>query len=123
MTSGMGVKGTQGRCYGFYSDFKECQVRCGADIRFVAVVSSPPMYSLAIFLVLQGKVREELSNSREDINVKRILVSEMCSPHRDDYFECLHGFKENVRLSTVMNELAKQEYEAKRGPPPDPHHH
>jgi hypothetical protein len=27
MASGLGVRGTMGRCYGFWSDFKQCKVR------------------------------------------------------------------------------------------------
>ena len=54
--------------------------------------------------------------------MKRILVSEMCDPHRVDYFECLHGFRQNLRIKQVLDEMDKQEYEAKHGPPPDPHH-
>jgi len=27
MASGMGVRGTVGRCYGFFADFQECSVR------------------------------------------------------------------------------------------------
>lgn len=26
MASGMGVRGTMGRCYGFFADYKQCQV-------------------------------------------------------------------------------------------------
>jgi hypothetical protein len=70
----------------------------------------------------QEKVHDELKDSREDTSVKRILVSEMCYPHRADYFECLHGSKENARISRVLTELEKQEYEAKHGPRPDAHH-
>ena len=29
MSSGMGVRGTIGRCYGFFADYKQCQVRSG----------------------------------------------------------------------------------------------
>jgi hypothetical protein len=34
---------------------------------------------------------------------------------REDYFECLHGRKENLRIKTVMAELKKQERESKHG--------
>lgn len=27
MASGMGVRGTMGRCYGFFADYKDCTVR------------------------------------------------------------------------------------------------
>jgi hypothetical protein len=63
-----------------------------------------------------------LKESREDVAVKRILVGRVCEPHRVDYFECLHGFKENIRIKTVMDEIEKQEYEAKYGSPPGPNH-
>jgi hypothetical protein len=32
MASGMGVRGTIGRCYGFFADFKQCQVSGCAQI-------------------------------------------------------------------------------------------
>jgi hypothetical protein len=62
--------------------------------------------------------REDLKASREDNSVKRILVDGVCDPHRIDYFECLHGFKENKRIKAVMDEMKRQEYEARHGPPP-----
>jgi hypothetical protein len=88
----------------------------------ILVISRVLTLYVLTFVQMKAKVRDELKDSREDINVKRILVSEMCDPHRVDYFECLHGFKENVRMSKILNELEKQEYEAKHGPPPDSHH-
>jgi hypothetical protein len=38
-----------------------------------------------------------------------------CIAMREDYFECLHGRKENLRIKTVMAELKKQEHESKHG--------
>jgi len=40
-----------------------------------------------------------------------------CAASREDYFECLHGKKENKRIQTVLEEQKKQEYEAKYGAP------
>lgn len=94
MTSGMGVKGTQGRCYGFFADLKECQ-----EI-----------------------VRTDLKESKEPISVKRVLVDAVCDPHRMDYFECLHGEKQNRRTQIIIDELNRQEREARYGKPSDKQH-
>lgn len=34
---------------------------------------------------------------------------------REDYFECLHGRKENARVKMILAEQKRQEDEAKRG--------
>jgi hypothetical protein len=72
--------------------------------------------------ILKESVREDLKVSREDISVKRILVDGICDPHRIDYFECLHGFKENHRIKTVMDEMKRQEYEARYATAPEKQH-
>lgn len=71
---------------------------------------------------MKESVREDLKASKEDNSVKRLLIGGICDPHRIDYFECLHSFKENQRINTVMDEMKRQEYEAKYGPPTDKQH-
>jgi hypothetical protein len=41
--------------------------------------------------------------------------------YRDDYFECLHGRKEQARLRTVLQEEKNQQYEARHGKLPVEH--
>lgn len=36
-----------------------------------------------------------------------------CSQRREDYFECLHGGKENERINKVVEEKKRQMAEAK----------
>ena len=40
---------------------------------------------------------------------------------REDYFECLHGRKENARMKMVLAEKKFQEYEEKHGGAPGHH--
>ena len=51
MASGMGVRGTVGRCYGFFADYKECQVRVrvcvcksGSAAAFMSALRNSPYY-------------------------------------------------------------------------------
>jgi hypothetical protein len=67
-------------------------------------------------------VREDLKASKEDYSVKRLILGSICDPHRVDYFECLHGFKANKRIKVVMDEMKRQEDEAKYGPTPNKEH-
>ena len=72
--------------------------------------------------MIKETVREDLKASKEATSVKRLIVGGICDPHRIDYFECLHGFKENKRIQTVVDEMTRQEYEAKYGSPSDKQH-
>ena len=120
----MGVKGTQGRCYGFFADLKECQVKTKFNALLFAMQLSNNSQSVSIesCSCIKETVREDLKASKEDNSVKRLLVGGICDPHRIDYFECLHSFKENQRIKKVMDEMQRQEYEAKYGPPPENQH-
>jgi hypothetical protein len=75
-----------------------------------------------LFFLIQETVREDLKASKEDDSVKRLIVGGICDPHRIDYFECLHSFKENQRMKKVADELTRQEYEAKYGRQADKQH-
>eukprot|EP00526_Cylindrotheca_closterium_P027934 CAMPEP_0113618036 /NCGR_PEP_ID=MMETSP0017_2-20120614/9117_1 /TAXON_ID=2856 /ORGANISM="Cylindrotheca closterium" /LENGTH=78 /DNA_ID=CAMNT_0000527507 /DNA_START=104 /DNA_END=340 /DNA_ORIENTATION=- /assembly_acc=CAM_ASM_000147 len=68
MSSGIGVKGTIGRCYPFYADLRKCVGKKDAD--------SPAV---------------------------------MCWQENEDYFECLHGFKEKKRILQVAAERQRRE--------------
>eukprot|EP00428_Durinskia_dybowskii_P027263 CAMPEP_0170239062 /NCGR_PEP_ID=MMETSP0116_2-20130129/19288_1 /TAXON_ID=400756 /ORGANISM="Durinskia baltica, Strain CSIRO CS-38" /LENGTH=78 /DNA_ID=CAMNT_0010489879 /DNA_START=63 /DNA_END=299 /DNA_ORIENTATION=- len=68
MSSGIGVKGTMGRCYPFYADLRKCVAKKD--------VESP---------------------------------SAMCWAENEDYFECLHGFKEKARIRQVAAERQRRE--------------
>ncbi|KAG7350608.1 hypothetical protein IV203_009968 [Nitzschia inconspicua] len=68
MSSGVGVKGTLGRCYPFYADLKKC---------------------------VQKKTLES--------------PTAMCWAENEDYFECMHGFKEKARILQVAAERKRRE--------------
>eukprot|EP00934_Nitzschia_sp_Nitz4_P008892 Nitzschia sp. Nitz4//scaffold3_size479765//140789//141113//NITZ4_000061-RA/size479765-augustus-gene-0.32-mRNA-1//-1//CDS//3329550641//8882//frame0 len=68
MSSGIGVKGTIGRCYPFYADLRNCVAK--------KTISSPQV---------------------------------MCWQENEDYFECVHGFKEKERIMKVQSERKRRE--------------
>eukprot|EP00429_Kryptoperidinium_foliaceum_P063766 CAMPEP_0176067688 /NCGR_PEP_ID=MMETSP0120_2-20121206/33788_1 /TAXON_ID=160619 /ORGANISM="Kryptoperidinium foliaceum, Strain CCMP 1326" /LENGTH=78 /DNA_ID=CAMNT_0017401309 /DNA_START=93 /DNA_END=329 /DNA_ORIENTATION=+ len=68
MSSGIGVKGTLGRCYPFYADLRKCVAKKQVD-------SAPGM----------------------------------CWAENEDYFECIHGFKEKARILEVAAERKRRE--------------
>lgn len=49
MTSGMGVRGTMGRCYGFWMDFQQCKVRSNILILVFIILVSMEYNTFNIF--------------------------------------------------------------------------
>ena len=104
----MGVRGTVGRCYGFFADYKQCQVR-RSQLHFTGA-----------FVCSNNSVKPSLHNTQKEYresfpdpsSSKKALG---CLKEREDYFECLHSRKEYGRIGLVMQEKKKQEYEAKHG--------
>ena len=66
-----------------------------------------------ILWFVQDEVVVLRNGSSEQSVVEEKLID--CIKSREDYFECLHGRKENDRMHAVMNEKRRQEEEAKRG--------
>jgi hypothetical protein len=117
MASGMGVRGTMGRCYGFFADYKQCQVRRAMRLKAV-VVSHHLVLTHCLCLVVATKTDtaaalRKYENDPAAVDPEKPVGG--CIAMREDYFECLHGRKENLRIKTVMAELKKQEHESKHG--------
>ena len=112
MSSGWGIKGRIGRCYPFYSDFKDCLVSEREKRECVTHVLS--LYAHSVHTIVTHP-----QQNRENDTVS------VCLPEKVDYLECLHHKKEYVRVK-AMNEqyvknLTEAAAEAKASRAPDHH--
>lgn len=98
MASGLGVKGTMGRCYGFFADLKQCQVR---------------KFDRSIPYFLTKPIQEDGREALRLAGTPDAKEFKSCRGHREDYFECLHQKKTHARIQTVLNEELKQKSGAK----------
>jgi hypothetical protein len=95
MSSGIGVKGTIGRCYPFYADLRKCVVSDSGISHVVVSIASTHGYHVFVFYIQGIKQADS--------------PGEMCWQENEDYFECLHGFKEKKRILEVAAERQRRE--------------
>lgn len=97
MSSGIGVKGTMGRCYPFYADLRKCVVsQC--HVGKLIPWRFPTVRSHSCILLCDRQAKKTVDSPPA-----------MCSSENVDYFECLHGFKEKARILQVAAERQRRE--------------
>mmetsp|Transcript_15550 Transcript_15550/g.20251 ORF Transcript_15550/g.20251 Transcript_15550/m.20251 type:complete len:139 (-) Transcript_15550:52-468(-) len=122
MASGVSMRGTPGRCYGFYVDFMDCGAKqkmineqkakpliksIQSQVKTLETSAGKESVDAAIEAIKSGDGgapaagMESFTKDLESLkNIQKGAVH--CIHLREDYLECLHGTKQHLRDMIVL---------------------